>query len=128
MGARRTPGRPGRSRRSASGGDGRSGEASRDDYSTGPRRGRGGAIDRRSPRLPPAALRPAPADATIREASDAGVSESADDGDSKSPGLTPVGVRAPPPAPRPPRRSGESLWGRAGPRERTFVGQQNPLR
>ncbi len=29
----------------------------------------------------------------------AGVSESADDGDSKSPGLTPVGVRVPPPAP-----------------------------
>ncbi len=30
----------------------------------------------------------------------AGVSESADDGDSKSPGLTPVGVRVPPPAPQ----------------------------
>src|SRR5207302_6273666 len=40
------------------------------------------------------------ADATIHPARLAGVSESADDGDSKSPGLTPVGVRVPPPAPR----------------------------
>src|SRR5205807_530429 len=53
------------------------------------------------PDSPPGPLRPATADATIRESPAAGVSESADDGDSKSPGLTPVGVRVPPPAPRP---------------------------